>query len=573
MSYNAFSRRECPKQLFKSYMSHLWSTSLAASLVVGLAAIGSATVAIAPSQAETASFETLADADYWTSLCRLQADAGNYSEAQAACEQAIALSPEDANIWAQHSGILVNLEAFPEAIASADRALAFNDKHSLAIAYQCVAYSALADTERALDKCNQALRVNGSWGTQSPALAWLHRGTILAQAEQYDLALVAFERTLLLAPDDSLALTRQCETYLALERSRDALRTCTAALAGNQHWGNSAPALAWTYRGRAHAQLSQYDQAIAAYDRAIGLDPNNAATWAAHGQILAALRRDPEALVSYERAVAIKSDYARALLGQCTLLNRLKSYEAALASCDAAIEGDGDWDSKPLAIALAKSWNERSIALTGLAQYEEALASINRATGIQPDYVAAHNHRSTILWYLERYPQALAANQQALDLDDTYAPAWFTRGVILRAMGDFAGAIAAYDQGLALNPFNAWGWTNRSALLWQMEDYEAALASAESAIALEPQSVSALYNQGAALSALGQYWGAIAAYSQVLELDATHTDALTGRGIARLHLKDYEGASADLQAALALNSEDLLAQTVLDSLPDRSQPD
>lgn len=519
---------------------------------------------VAPAPAMPPPFEALPDVNYWTDLCRLQANATDYENALKACEQAISLEPRNADFWARHSGVLVSMEAFPDAIASANRALTFDPENSLAIAYQCVAYTALGENELALDKCNDALRVNGNWGNENPALAWFYRGEILAQAQQYELALVAYERTLLLEPENSQVLTRQCEAYVALERPEGALGACGLALAVDQNWGESSPARAWTHQGQAHTQLGDYNQAIFAYDQAIGLDPNNALTWAAQGQVLETLHRDQEALVSYDRAVAIKADYALALLGQCTLLNRLKSYEPALATCDAAIDGDGDWGGQGQ--SLANAWSERSVALAGTQQYEEALASINRAVGIQPDYLTAHNHRSTILWYLERYPEALAANQQALYLDDTYAPAWFTRGLIFRATGEYPHALAAYNQALALNPFNDWGWTNRSLVLWQLEQYEDALDSAERAIALNSESVQAWYNKGVALSALGEYKGAIATYDKVIALDATHADALTGRGLAWFHLKDYTAATTDLEAAIALNPDNSLAQNTLTAL-------
>lgn len=529
-----------------------------------MAALGLA--GLSPAHAQPTGFEALEDVGYWRDLCRLQAAAGEYEDAQAACEQAIALAPEEADIWAQHSGILVNLEAFPDAIASANRSLSFDPENSLAITYQCVSYTALGETEMALDKCNDALRVNGSWGSENPALAWRYRGQILAQAQQHDMALVAYERTLLLEPDDSQTLTRQCEAYVALARSRDAIETCTAALDSDQQWGDLGPAIAWTYQGQAHSQLHQHNEAIFAYDQAISLDPNNALTWTAQGQVLDQLGRNAEALVSYNRAVAIKADYSQALLGQCTLHNRLQTYEIALPACDAAIDGDGNWQTS----SLAKAWNERSIALTGLGEFDEALATINRAVGIQPDYIAAHNHRGTILWYLGHYLQALEANQQALNIDDTYAPAWFNRGVILRAMGRYEQSLAAYDEALALNPFNAWGWTNHSVILWQLEAYTASLQSAQQAIALAPESPSAWYNKGTALSALGRHRDAVIAYNQVVALDETHSDALTGRGVAQVHLGDDESAMADLQAALALNPEDSLAQSTLVALAERA---
>ena len=88
------------------------------------------------------------------------------------------------SIWADHSDVLLRLEQYPEAIASADRSLTYNSNNSLAFTYQCMVFYALQDYESGLDKCNEALRVNGDWGNESPALAWRYRGQILDQQGQ-----------------------------------------------------------------------------------------------------------------------------------------------------------------------------------------------------------------------------------------------------------------------------------------------------------------------------------------------------------------------------------------------------
>ena len=544
---------------------------------MGFIAAGLIGLDISPLMAQELSAENLNDAGYWTDLCQQQFNAKEYDAALQACDQAIALRMpkpnllgfkrkprgiELANLWAQRSGILVELSKFSDAIAAANLALKIEDQHSLASTYQCVAYSRLAQTDFALDACEQALRADGNWGQENPAMAWFHRGNIFRTAKQYERALIAYDRMLLLEPQDSLTLTYRCDVQIALGNYDIALLSCQNALAGNGRWGNQGPALAWTHQGRAHDYLSQFDAAIAAYDQAIGLDPNNALTWASQGQLFAKLYRDQEGLLSFQRAIALKENYSQALLGQCTLLNRLGD-PAALGACDSAIAGDGNWQLEE----LPKVWNQRSIALAQQGKYKEAHASINRAIGIAPDFVEAYNHRSIVFWYQGRYSDALVANQEALDLDESYAPAWFGRGVILRATQQYPNALAAYNHALELEPFNAWGWSNRSVVLWQQANYPAALSSAEKAVALAPKLPSAWYNKGAAMTALGLFEGAITAYEKVLELEVDNADALTGRGVAQVKLGDYEAAAADLQAALTINPNHAIAQKTLQSLP------
>lgn len=526
--------------------------------------------------------EAIEDFEYWQNLCQLHISAvedktaeeelEEYAKALAACEQAIALEPEDASIWVQHSSILLATKQYPNAISSANRALLFDPEHSLAMTYQCVAYSALNQAEAALDRCNNALRVNGNWGNENPTLAWLYHGIILAQEKQYDQALVAYERTLLLEPDYSFALARKCEAHVALEQASLAIQTCNAALAGNGDWGEASAAMVWTALGRTQTQLGLYDDAIFAYDQALNLDPMSAATWAAQGQVFEYLKRNEESLISYGKTVAIQADFADALLGQCKALNRLavdakpdekgEIYGTSLAACDAALAGDNDWGEN----TPANAWHERSIALTGTGKYDEVLASINRAVGIDPRYAEAYNQRGIVYWYLGDYGRALEANQQALSIDQTYDHGWFTRGLIFRAQGQYPQALEAYNRGLGLNPWNERAWTNRSLVLWELGEYGDALMSAEEAIEINPLSVQAWYNRGTAQSALRDYGSAVESYDRVLELDEKYGAALTGLGVARFHLGEGEDAMMDLQAALALNPEDELAKETLEAL-------
>ncbi|MCU0566306.1 MAG: tetratricopeptide repeat protein [Oculatellaceae cyanobacterium Prado106] len=520
-----------------------------------------------PLLARSETFETLEDFTYWSNLCHLQTDAGIYDKALEACEQALALEPEDSATWADRSEILLKLKNYPDAIASADQALLFDPENSLALTYKCMAYEALNDTEKALDQCTEALRVGGSWGRRSPALAWLHRGTILAQMTRYEQAVIAYDRVLLLEPEDSITLAHRCAALTELVQYDEAAGNCLDAIAGNGNWGEKSPAFAWSNQGKVLTRLGQFTDAIAAYDKAIAIDPNDAITWTGQGEVLEKLRRYEEALTSYTRAVQIKADYSLALVGQCTMMNKTKQYEPAFAACEQAIQGDGTWREN----GVAEAWTQRAIALTGQGKYEDAMASANRAVGINPDYVEAWNYKGAIAWYLQDYPGALVAIQKAIDLNPTYAQAWVNRATVLRTMGLYDSALTSYDQAIRIDPQNSEMWANRSVTLWSLERYEEAIVAADRSIRLNPDSIQAWYNRGSALYALQEYGAALTSYQRVVELDPKNVNALTGQGITLAHLQRYDDAKATLEASLALNSAQPLAQSALELVIKKQQ--
>ena len=530
-----------------------------------IALLTSLSLAIAPLRAQENLEDLLEDFDYWADLCNLQVEAKKYEEALAACEQGIILEPKDSGIWAEHSGVLLKLKKYPEAIASARKALSFNEENSLALTYICQSFRGMNQLEKALDACNQALKLDGSWGTQSPLLAWFYRGVLLAESGQQEQALIAFERALLLEPEDSLILAYRCGTLTDLKRYDEAIAICRQALDGNGRWGDFTAALAWSNLGFAHAQLKQYDAAIAAYDRAVSINANDPVIWGRQGLALEALGRVQEALTSYESAAALKEDYSLAQVGRCTMLNKLERHEEALAACDLALQGDGTWpDPGPV-----KAWDQRGIALAGQGDYEAALASANRAVGIKPDYIDAWGNRSATFWYLKRYEEALASAERAIALKPDAARAWFNKGTILRTLGNDAGALNAYDQALKGDtPLRDRAmlvniWANRSAVLWSQGKFADALTSADEAIALNPNAAQGWFNRGIALAKLRRYSEALDAYDRALEIEPDTGYIWSAKGDVLLKLGRFEAALPALQTAAKLDPENPVVQANL----------
>ncbi len=231
------------------------------------------------------------------------------------------------------------MKKYPEAIASAEKSLGFNPKTSLALTYKCMAFAALGRTEEALDNCTQALRVDGNWGKRSPTLAWVTRGQILSQLGQNDQALVAYDRALLLEPKNAEALAYRCDILSKLGKQDQAVASCDQALTDSGLTDQSSSSLALTNRAQANRKLNQLDTAVADYDRAISINPNDPTIWAEQAIVLEQLSRFTEALTSYDRAVQLNPKYSLALVGRCTMLNVLGQYGKALEACDQAVQG------------------------------------------------------------------------------------------------------------------------------------------------------------------------------------------------------------------------------------------
>jgi tetratricopeptide (TPR) repeat protein len=156
-------------------------------------------------------------------------------------------------------------------------------------------------------------------------------------------------------------------------------------------------------------QQGRHSEALAAYDRAIKLNPCYPAALNNRGVALLALGEPAKALESFEKAVGLQPDFAEA---QCNRAN----------------------------------------ALTALKRIPEALAGYEKAIAVRPNYPTAFNNRGNALQELERPLEALASYDRALALRPSYADAWENKAILQGEFGDVEAARRALETLVRVEP-------------------------------------------------------------------------------------------------------------------------
>ncbi|MEO1126546.1 MAG: tetratricopeptide repeat protein [Cyanobacteria bacterium J06639_16] len=219
------------------------------------------------------------------------------------------------------------------------------------------------------------------------------------------------------------------------------------------------------------------------------------------GNLFAADQNFEAAIAAYDAALAIKPDNHEALNNKGIALRKLGRYEEAIASYDAALAIKPDKHD---------ALNSKGIALGKLGRYEEAIASYDAALAIKPDKHDALNNKGIALGKLGRYEEAIASYDAALAIKPDNHEALNNKGNALGELGRYEEAIAAYDAALAIKPDNHQALYNKGYALRQLGRYEEAIAAYDAALAIKPDYHQALYNKGYALRQLGRYEEAIA---------------------------------------------------------------
>ncbi len=311
--------------------------------------------------------------------------------------------------------------------------------------------------------------------------------------------------------------------------------------------------------GNALQQLRRFTEALASYDKALALKPDQADTHNNRGIALASLQRLDEALASYGRAIALKPDYAQAYNNRGTILSGRGRHAEALADFNQAIALDPNYTKAinnrgsvlaelgrhdealkdhDRAIALypqgADSHGKRGIVLVSLGRAEDALATFNRAIALDPNLSSAHDGRGTALALLGRPKEALDAHDRSIALDPDSATAHNNRGTALATLHRLADALEAHDRALALDPGSANAHNNRGTALALLERLDEGLESLEKALAIQPDLTQAHINRGTFLADLKRHDEALDSFERAITLNPNSADAHFGKSLALL---------------------------------------
>uniref|UniRef100_B8HKF1 TPR repeat-containing protein n=1 Tax=Cyanothece sp. (strain PCC 7425 / ATCC 29141) TaxID=395961 RepID=B8HKF1_CYAP4 len=252
---------------------------------------------------------------------------GNVVAALADIEQALALQPDNLELWDQRGKILANTEQFGPAIDCYDRILSENPNqidalYSRALAVVKGEFPAEVLVERmnsALENLDHLISIPPELSegySEAAAEVWYVRGLVLINLERYADALLSHRRAnrwfrpSLENPEDDRA-------------SLDALQQAE----GWYNWGHFLVCNGY----------ENYREALTLLQRAIELDPSHAQALSFYAYSLLKLKRYKEAVDYYEQALAMQPADARDWHNLGTAHVQMGRYEEAIASFDRAL--------------------------------------------------------------------------------------------------------------------------------------------------------------------------------------------------------------------------------------------
>ena len=184
-------------------------------------------------------------------------------------------------------------------------------------------------------------------------------------------------------------------------------------------------------------------------------------------------------------------------------------------------------------------------------------------TGNTPDRIAANTMLRADDFFIQagrKYEQgddqgALADLNQAIALNPNYVYGYYNRGLVKSNLGDYPGAIADFDRALELDSKLVEAYNNRGNAKSSLGDLPGAIADYSAAINLNPNLASAYYNRGLARSELGEKEPAIKDYTEAIRLNGKFWQAMNNIGLIRYEMGQLEEAIAQWKGAVAVDSQ------------------
>ena len=219
----------------------------------------------------------------WTNRGYALAGLQKYEQMRQSCSTATIINPEAVYAWNCQGEALHNLKQYSEATIAFDRAIALNKTDPIFAINKSESLRALGENEASVASIEQAIQIlerieavegsNEVKGEFAVALTLL--GNSYRQQENYQKAIAAYDRAVEYSPNYFPARVGKGIT-LSRTKRYSAARSEFELILEDDSLTPSQQAQVWFYLGKTQCKSAQYADGVAAFERAIELNPDYA---------------------------------------------------------------------------------------------------------------------------------------------------------------------------------------------------------------------------------------------------------------------------------------------------------
>lgn len=320
---------------------------------------------------------------------------------------------------------------------------------------------------------------------------------------------------------------------------------------------NVKPYLAKPYFYRSIAKLNLDDYLGAEEDASLAIERNPfiVDAYEVRGVARQNMGKNRLAIEDYNKALEMLPENRGLMYNKALAQHDIKDYDGASATFEELLRTYPKFEGGYLGRARLRLEQKDTVG---------AVDDISKALDINKNAVNGYVMRADIAINSNKdYAAALADMDQAIRLQPQYAGFFINRAFLRYMTDDFQGAFADYDYALQLEPHNTIALFNRGLLRAEVHDTNKAIDDFSSVLALDDNDYKTLYNRAILLAEIGSFDKALNDLDKVLEAYPDFAAAYFLRFDIKRRKGDLRSAEKDYEKSLAL------AKTRVQLTPDR----
>ena len=230
-------------------------------------------------------------------------------------------------------------------------------------------------------------------------------------------------------------------------------------------------------QGIEYAEQGRLDEAIAEFQKAIELKPDDPDAHRNLGTVYGEQGKEEEAAAAYEKAIELDPDFGEAYGDLAGIYTRLGRLSEAVAAGEKAIE---------LAPDYAMAYNNLGFAYYTQGMLEEAIAEYKEAIQINPDFGKAHDNLGVAYMMQDQLDEAIAEFKEVIRINPDHVGGHVNLGAAYYNQGRLEEAIAEYKEAIQINPDLALPHKNLGLVYRDQDRVEEAVAEFETYLQLRP---------------------------------------------------------------------------------------
>jgi|GEM_PF-238055 len=297
--------------------------------------------------------------------------------------------------------------------------------------------------------------------------------------------------------------------------------------------------------GQAFQAQGELDRAIAAYNRAVELNPQSVsvATYNQLGIALAAQGKFDRAITAFRQALDIQPDYIDAHYNLGIALAETGELDAAIECFQTTINYQPDYINAWLNLAALQSQQSRleeasdcyeqvmelqpedaeiayllAVTLRQQGRLEESIEIYRKVAELRLAYANSNYDPSLVLNEANAIDRAFEYHQRSLEIEAEFADVYVELGHQLLQQELFEPAIEAYQTAIEIYPDCAEAFLNLGGIAYKRDQFNESIDYFQTAIEIQPDYVEAYCNLGNAVAQQYQFEEAIACYEKALAL-------------------------------------------------------